>query len=268
MASRVFGDRAWYPMISTRRVTLRSRLRIRSDRSPNAILARCIVRQDAYPIPQQRAVSRIMHIRGYDRGVDAKSATVRDPGALRDVDHLPMQLRDDVRPEGPGDLQDRLRVGHVAGIDAREHPIHQVGADLAFQVVVTPVEQVLQDQHADDHFRRRARSSATPTLRPARFERVRDNLNHGLVLEQRVDLAQPVGPQFVAIGQQDFEQTPLPLSALHHARSFDESSRAGSLVRRIDRRNRRISNIERLATAGRRPSVPVSDLGGHFFTEK
>ena len=55
-----------------------------------------------------------------------------------------------------------------------------------------------------------------------------------------------------------------PLSALHHARSFDELSRAGSVVRRIDRRNR----IDRWVTAGRRPSVPVSDLRGHFFTGK
>ena len=46
-----------------------------------------------------------------------------------------------------------------------------------------------------------------------------------------------VGPQFVPIGQQDLEQTPLPLSALNHARSFDENSRAGSVVRRIDRGN-------------------------------
>ena len=103
-----------------------------------------------------------------------------------------------------------------------------------------------------------------PTLRPALLKRLRHHLNHGLVLEQRVDLAQPVGPQFVAIGQQDFEQTPFALSALNHARSFDESACAGSVVRQIDRRN----GIERLVAAGRPPSVPVSDLGGHFFTEK
>ena len=64
---------------------------------------------------------------------------------------------------------------------------------------------------------------------------------------------------------QDLEQTPLPLSALDHARSFAAMSRAGSLVRQIDRRNRRIN---RFVIAGCRPSVPVSDLGGHFFTEK
>ena len=39
-------------------------------------------------------------------------------------------------------------------------------------------------------------------------------------------------------------------------------------VRQIDRRNCRIGTIERLVTAGRRSSVPVSELRGHFFTAK
>src|SRR5262249_58018577 len=90
-------------------------------------------------------------------------------------------------------------------------------------------------------------------------------VNQGLVLEQPVDLAQPVGPQLVPIGQQNLEQTPLALSALNHARSFAEGSRAGSLVRQIDRRNRR---PERFVMAGRRRSVQFSHLRGHFFTAK
>ena len=98
------------------------------------------------------------------------------------------------------------------------------------------------------------RPAAAATLRPARFKRLGHDLNHGLVLEQRVDLAQPVGPQFVPIGQQNFEQTPLALSALNHARSFDESSRAGSVVRRIDRRNRRIEAFGH----GRPPAIGTS----------
>jgi hypothetical protein len=84
------------------------------------------------------------------------------------------------------------------------------------------------------------------------FKRVRHDFNHGIVFGQRVDLAQPIGPQFVPIGQQHLEQTPLALFALNHARSFDESLRAGSAVREIDRRNRR---VERLVAAGRRASV-------------
>jgi hypothetical protein len=63
-------------------------------------------------------------------------------------------------------------------------------------------------------------------LRPSRFERLRDDLNHCLVLEQRVDAPQPTGPQLVAIGQQYFEQTPLALTASDHARSFEARVRA------------------------------------------
>jgi hypothetical protein len=50
------------------------------------------------------------------------------------------------------DLQDRLGIGHVAGVDARKHPIHQIGAHLALHVVIAPVEQVLQDQQPNDDF--------------------------------------------------------------------------------------------------------------------
>jgi len=58
------------------------------------------------------------------------------------------------------------------------------------------------------------------------------------------------------------------LSALNHARSFVAASRAGSVVRQIDRRNCRIGRIERSVTAGHWPPVQAIDLGGHFFTEK
>jgi hypothetical protein len=91
------------------------------------------------------------------------------------------------------------------------------------------------------------------------------NFSLGFVLERGVDPSQPVVPQLVPIGQQHFEQTPLTLFALNHARSFEESSRAGSLVRQIGRRNRR---IERLVTPGRRPTVQFSHLRVHFFTAK
>jgi hypothetical protein len=70
---------------------------------------------------------------------------------------------------------------------------------------------------------------------------------HGFVLERGVDASQPVGPQFVAIGPQNFEQTPFALSTLNHARSFEKRSRAGSLVRQIDRGNPEWGISSRLA---------------------
>jgi hypothetical protein len=206
-----------------------------------------------------------VHIRFYDRGVDAKSAPVRDPGTLGDFNDLPMQLLDNLRTECARDLQDGLRVGHVAGIDACKCPIDQVRPDFVLQVVIAPIKQVLQNQHPDDDFGRRSEPPAASTLGPAFLERLGHHFNHGRVLEGGIDSSQPVGPQLVTIGQQNFEQTPLALSALNHARSFDERSCAGRVVRQIDRRNRR---FERLVTAGRRPSVQFSDLRGHFFTAK
>jgi hypothetical protein len=104
---------------------------------------------------------------------------------------------------------------HFLGIDPGEGAIHQIRAPFVFQVVVAPVEEMLQDQHG------RPRPTAATTLRPSRFERLRNDFNHGLVLEQRVDSPQPVRPQFVSIGQQHFEQTPLALAASDHARSFE-----------------------------------------------
>jgi hypothetical protein len=123
---------------------------------------------------------------------------------------------------------------------------------------------VLQNQHPDDDLGGRTEAASTTTLRPSLFKCLRDDLNHGIVLECRVDSAQPVRPQFVPVGQQNFEQTSLALSALNHARSFVEQSRAGSVVRQIDRRN----GIERFVTAGRRRPVQCSHLRGHFFTAK
>jgi hypothetical protein len=76
---------------------------------------------------------------------------------------------------------------------------------------------MFEDQHPEHDLGGRSRPAATSTLWPTRFQALRDGLNHGFVLEQRVDLAQPVGPQFVAVRQEDFEQTPLTLSALNHA---------------------------------------------------
>jgi hypothetical protein len=107
-----------------------------------------------------------------------------------------------------------------------KHAIDQIGAHFAFQIVVPPVEQMLEHQHPNDDLGRCPRTTTAATLRPPRFEGLRDDFNHRLVLEQRIDAPQPVGPQFVSIGQQHFEQTPLALSASDHARSFEASVRA------------------------------------------
>ena len=125
-------------------------------------------------------------------------------------------------PKRAGDLQNGLRIGHFVRIDARECAIDQVRPDFLLQVVVAPVEEMFQDQHPNHDLRGRPWSPAATALRPPRLERLRHHLNHRFVLEQRIDTPQPVGPQFVSIGQQHFEETALALSASDHARSFGD----------------------------------------------
>jgi len=174
-------------MISARRPPVRTRLRTRPRGSPSAALARCIVRVSTRtPSWQQRAVRRIVHIRFYNSGVDAKSTSVRHPARLA-TSTMAMQLLDDVRSERARDFQDRLRVWHFLGIDAGEGAMDQIGADLTFEIVIAPIEEMLQDQHPQHDIGRGPRASASPTLRPARLERLDDRINHGLVLEQCVD---------------------------------------------------------------------------------
>ena len=96
------------------------------------------------------------------------------------------------------------------------------------------------------------------------LERLDDRINHGLVLEQRVDPPQPVGPQLVPVRQEHFEQTALTLATLNHARSFDEITRGQCSTTDRSRQCRMNHSV----TAGRRLSVPVNELRGHFFTGK
>jgi hypothetical protein len=133
------------------------------------------------------------------------------------------------------------------------------------QLVETPVVQMLQDQHPNHDLGWRAGPPAFPALRPALLQRGGDGLNHGLVLEHRVDPLQPGGPQFVGVGQQDLEQTALALSSSHHGRSFRGRSWARSVVRPIRAHQR---EMRCLATALDAGSRSINHFGGDFFTGK
>ena len=131
----------------------------------------------------------------------------------------------------------RIIVRHIAGVDPREGTVDKVRANFVLQVVIAPIEQMLQNQHPNYDLGWRSESPPAPTLGPPFLQCLRDHVNHGVVLEGSVDSSQPVGPQLVAIRQQNLEQTPFALPTLNHARSFDKRSCAGSVVRPIDRGN-------------------------------
>ena len=66
--------------------------------------------EHAYPVSQQGAVRRVMHIRFYDRGVDAKSTPVRDPGTLRDFNDVTIHVLNHLRAQCPRDLESFSRL--------------------------------------------------------------------------------------------------------------------------------------------------------------
>src|SRR5262245_35130011 len=55
----------------------------------------------------------------------------------------------------------------------------QLGADFVLQIVVTPVEKMLEDQHPDDDVRRRAEAATPPTLWPPFLTGPGHDFNHG-----------------------------------------------------------------------------------------
>jgi hypothetical protein len=206
-----------------------------------------------------------VHIGFYDRGVDAKSTPVRDAGTLGHLHDLPVQLLNDCGAEYAGDLQNRFRVRDFSRIDPGEGAIPKIGSHLRLEIIIAPIEEMLEDQHSQHHIRRCPSRSAPSTLRPPCLERLRDSLNHGLVLEQRVALAQPVGPQLVPVRQEDLEQTALALATLNHARSF-----AKTIMRRQCSTTNRSRQTPNGAFGHRRMRAAntIQRLTGHFFTGK
>ena len=98
-ASRVSGDRTWTPDgqhappdASQAIAHVSAKVAQRLSRSLHR------ARQHADAVLQQRAVGRIVHIRFYNRCVDAKATPVRKPGTLRHVHHAMVQLLDDLGP--------------------------------------------------------------------------------------------------------------------------------------------------------------------------
>ena len=57
--------------------------------------------------------------------------------------------------------------------------------------------EIVQRTGSTSHLRRRPGPPAAPTLGPPRLQRVGDHVQHGVVLEQRIDPPQPVGPQVI-----------------------------------------------------------------------
>jgi hypothetical protein len=112
----------------------------------------------------------------------------------------------------------RLCIGHLAGADAGEVAVHQIGAHLALQHAIAPVADVLEDQQAQYHLGRRAQPTATAALGMSPRQRF-IHRSYDLFIRQH-----PVGgfhPTFAKIahffGDQPVAKAELSSAHLNHA---------------------------------------------------
>jgi hypothetical protein len=97
-------------------------------------------------------------------GVHAHSAPGHQPVGLSQLHQPLVNLLDHLGPHRHAPTSHRLRIGRLAGADAGEVAVHQIGAHLALQHAIAPVADVLEDQQAQHHLGRRAQPTATATL--------------------------------------------------------------------------------------------------------
>jgi len=106
--------------------------------------------------------------------------------------HQPlMNLFHDFAPQGPSQPSQGLGVGHRFGPDPCEHPIHQVGFNLALQNVVTPVPHVLKHHQPQHHFGRRGIPPPLPTLRIPPPQLLVDQIQQLFVFQNLVGFPHP-----------------------------------------------------------------------------
>ncbi len=147
-------------------------------------------RQHPHAIGQQRAVRRIVDVGLHDRRVHAQppapDQVLRPPQGYESGQHL----LEDGLVEEVGQPDQRLRVRHALPVDTAERAIHQAAAHLTLTFVEAPVVEMLQDQEAQDHGRRRPQPAAALTLRMAPRQGVSHAVNELLVVKQRIDPAE------------------------------------------------------------------------------
>jgi hypothetical protein len=178
-------------------------------------------RQHPNPVAEQRCVGRVVDVGLDDRCVHPHPAAADDLLLLGDGHHPLMDLLDNLGPQRNAELAQRLRVGHLGRADPRELSIHQVGSDLAFEHRVAPVAHVLEHQQPNHDIHRCALAPACETVRPARCQRVVDQLQQQLILEHLVDVPHPVFPKLANfLGDKAVTEIKLVTAQLEHVQAF------------------------------------------------
>src|SRR5437773_6760558 len=89
---------------------------------------------------------------------------------------------------------------------------------------------MLEDEHPQHDGGGRAQSAPALTLRVALRQGLRHAIDEDIVVEQGVDLPKRGVPQFVAIGEEDFDEAALSVRSPHHGAS-GEADRVSRVAR-------------------------------------
>ena len=120
-----------------------------------------------------------------------------------------------------GEPDQRLGVGDPFALDAAEGAVDEVGPDLALALVKAPVEQVLEDEHPEDHHRGRPGAAALPAPPVASAQGLDHVVDQRVIREDLIHRPERGIPELVPVGQQDLDQATLGERASDHPASAE-----------------------------------------------
>ena len=136
-----------------------------------------------------------MNVAFHHRRIHPQLPALRHSPLLRQFHHPLVQLLYDFRPHQLPQSCQGLGVRHFFISDPGKGAIHQIGPHLSFQHVIAPVPDMLQQQQAQQYFRRRLHSAANAALGMAFSLRFVYRIHQLLIFQQLVHQPHPRFPQ-------------------------------------------------------------------------
>ena len=147
--------------------------------------------------------------------------------ALCQRHHPGVNLFDHVSPQRHAPAPHRLGVGRLRAAHAGEVAVHQIGAHLALEHAIAPVADVLEDQQAQHHLRRRTQSAAAAALGMALAEGLVHGRYHLLIRQHLIGVPHPVFAQIAHLfGDQAVAEAALCTPHLNHVACAGTSTAA------------------------------------------
>src|SRR5512144_3182453 len=175
--------------------------------------------EDAHAIREQGAVRRVVDVGLHDRCVHAHPLAPDDAPFPADRHQALEHLLEYGPIQQMRKADERLGVRDALAVDPAEGAIHEAAAYFALTLVEAPVVEMFEHEDPEHDRRRCAEPSASLAQRMPCRERSGDPIDEDLSIEDRVDLPESRIPELVAVGQEHFQETALPVRSPHHGAS-------------------------------------------------